>query len=148
VSTGYLEFEYRAGDTGVTAQKFQFAKEQGAWKVVGTLRPDQLDEAHPYKTPGLKDSPERLFPYLAAKRLEADAQKRSPGRSLNTTEVSTRYNEKQKVGVADVAYRVGDAPATQTSFLFKLMPNGWVLSRELGKKERVNLATGKVELQR
>lgn len=147
-STGYLELAYRVGDAGATAQKFQFAKEQGAWKITGALRPDQLDEAHPYKTPGPKEAPDRLFPYLAAKRIEADVQKRMPGRLLNTTEISTRFNEKHKVGVADVAYKVGDGQPTQTSFLYKLTPNGWVLSRELGKKERVNLTTGKVEVRR
>lgn len=146
--TGYVELEYRVGDAPATAQKFQFAKEQGAWKVTGTLRPDQLAEAHPYKIPGPKESPERLFPYLASKRIEADVKKRLPGRSLNTTELTTRYSEKHKIGVAEVGYKVGDGQAMQTSFLYKLTPKGWVLSRELSRKERVNLATGKVETQR
>jgi hypothetical protein len=147
-STGYLELEYRIGQATPIGQKFQFVKEQGAWRVIGTLRPDQLDEAHPYWIPGAKESPERLFPYLAAKRIETDVQKRLPGRSLNATEFQTRYNAKQKIGVAEVGYKVGDGQSTQTTFLYQLTPAGWTLSRELGRKERVNLATGKVETQR
>lgn len=147
-STGYLELEYRLGEAAPVGQKFQFAKEQEAWKVIRTLRPDQLDEAHPIKAPSPKDSPERVFAYLAAKKIEADVQKRFPGRSITATEFSTRSNEKKKVGVAEVGYRVGDAQPVQTTFLYKLEPSGWKLVRELTKKERVNLATGKVENQR
>lgn len=147
-AAGYLELGYRLGDAAPVGQKFQFIKEQGAWRVVGTLRPDQLDEAHPYKVPGPKDSPERLFRYLAAKRIEADVQKRQPGRSVNATEFVTRYNEKQKAGIAEVAYKVGDGQSVQTTFLYRMTANGWTLSRALGRKERLNLATGKVETQR
>jgi hypothetical protein len=146
--TGYLELEYRTGDGAAAAQKFQFVKENDAWRVVGALRPDQLDEAHPYKVPGPKASPEQLFPYLAAKRVEADVQKRNAGRLVSAVEFNTRYNEKQKVGVSEVNYKVGDGQPVQTAYLYRLAPKGWTLDRELNKKERVNLATGKIELQR
>lgn len=148
-ATGYLELEYRQGEAAPATQKFQFVKESDAWRVVAALRPDQLDEAHPYKAPGPKDSPERLFPYLAAKRLEADVQKRNPGRPVSAAEFATRYSEKHKIGVSEVSYKIGDGQPVQTAFLFRLEPKkGWNLARELSKKERVNLATGKVETTR
>lgn len=145
--TGSLDLEYRARDATV-AQRFQFAKEQGAWRVTRMLRPDQIDEAHPYRVPGAKDAPERVFAYLAAKRVEADAQKQAPGRALNATEFATRYNEKRKIGVTEVSYKVGDTQPVRKTFLYQLKSNGWVLVRELGRKERVNLTTGKVETAR
>ncbi|MFL6650918.1 MAG: hypothetical protein ACJ8J7_06480 [Sulfurifustaceae bacterium] len=145
--TGSLDLEYRTGDA-LVMQRFQFAKEQGTWRVAHILRPDQLDEAHPYRVPGTKDAPERLFTYLAAKRVEADAQKQSPGRALTATEFTTRYNEKRKIGVTEVSYRVGDTQPMRKTFLYQLKPNGWVLVRELTRKERANLTTGKVETAR
>ena len=146
--TGYLEVSYRLGDAAATVQKFQYAKENDAWRVVRTLRPDQLDTAHPYKAPGPKDPPERLFPYLAAKRVEADAQKRYAKRMINGAEFTVRANDAHKIGVCDVSYKVDDGQLVQTAFLFRRGTNGWRLERELGKKERVNFATGKVETQR
>lgn len=146
-ATGAIDLEYRAADA-LVMQRFQFAKEQGAWRVTRILQPDQLDEAHPYRVPGSKDAPERLFPYLAAKRIEADAQKQSPGRALNATEFATRYDQKRKIGVTEVSYKVGDTQPVRKTFLYQLKSNGWVLVRELGRKERVNLATGKVETAR
>jgi hypothetical protein len=146
--TGYIELAYRVGEATPTGQKFQFVKDQGEWRVFGTLRPDQLDEAHPYRLPGPKETPERLFPYLAAKRIETDMQKKLPGRTLKATDFQTRYNEKQKVGVAEVGYKVGDEKPMQAAFLYQLTPAGWTLSRELRPKERVNLATGKVVAQK
>lgn len=146
--TGYLEMEYRVGDSTPIAQKFQFVKEQQQWRVTRTLRPDQLDEAHPYNVPDAKDPPVRVFPYLAAKRVEKDAQKRQPGKLLNLVEVASRHSDKRKIGVAEVSYRIGDGQTMQTAFLYKLTPAGWTLARELGKKERVNLATGKIETHR
>lgn len=146
--TGYLEVSYRLGDGALTAQKFQYAKEDGAWRVIRTLRPDQLDSAHPYKAPSAKDAPERLFPYLAAKRVEADAQKRYTKRMINGAEFAVRANDTHKIGVCDVSYKVDDGQLVQTAFLFRRGANGWRLERELGKKERVNFTTGKVETQR
>lgn len=147
-ATGYLEVEYRSGDDGLIGRKFQFVKERNSWRVARTLRPDQLDEAHPYRVPAPNAAPQRLFPYLAAKRIEADAKKRAPSGALGAVEFTTRHNEKQKIGVAEVSYKVGDGQTLQTAFLYRLNANGWTLVRELGKKERVNLATGKVETQR
>jgi hypothetical protein len=145
--TGYLELDYRQDDVGVT-KKFQFVKENNAWRVVATLRPHELDEAHPYKAPAAKDGPERLFSYLAASRIEADMQKRHPGKRVSASEFATRYSAKHKIGVSEVSYTVGEDQAVQTAFLFRLGANGWSLARELNKKERVNLASGKVETQR
>jgi hypothetical protein len=144
--TGYLELEYRVGDAGaMTLQKFQFVKESDAWRVARALKPDQLDEAHPPKAPGAKDAPERLFPYLAAKRIETLVQKRTPGTPVSALEFSTRYSDKHKIGVSEVSYKVGDSQPVQTAYLYQMKKDGWTLARELNKKERVNLATGKVE---
>jgi len=146
--TGYLEMSYRVGEGAPTMQKFQYAKENGAWQVVGTLRPGQLEAAHPYKAPGPKDAPDRLFPFLTAKRVEAEIQKRYPGKPISNAEFVTRTNEAHKIGTCDAAYKVGDGQPVQTAYLFRRGANGWKLERELGKKERVNFATGKVEVQR
>ena len=146
--TGYLEVSYRLGEGPLTTQKFQYAKENDAWRVVRTLRPDQLDEAHPYKAPGAKDPPERLFPYLAAKRIEADVKKRAPNQLINNVEFSVRANEAQKIGVCEASYNIDNGQLVQTAFLYRRGGNGWRLERELSKKERVNFATGKVEMQR
>lgn len=146
--TGYLEVSYRLGDGALTTQKFQYAKENDAWRVVRTLRPDQLQEAHPYKAPSTKDAPERLFPYLAAKRIEADVKKRAPNQLINNAEFNVRANEALKIGVCEASYNTDNGQPVQTAFLFRRGANGWRLERELSKKERVNFATGKVEMQR
>jgi len=146
--TGYLEMQYQIGDGEPIVQKFQFLKEQNAWRLLRALRPDQLDEAHPYHVPGAKDAPERLFPYLAAQRIEADVQKRQPGAFLHGAEFGTRYNDKLGVGIAEVSYRIGDGQMVQTTFLYRRGEAGWRLVRELDKKERLNLANGRIETRR
>lgn len=146
--TGYLEVTFRIGDGAPARQKFQYVKENDAWRVVGTLRPGQLEAAHPYKAPGPKDPPDRLFPYLAAKRVETEVQKRYPDKLINSVEFITRTNEAHKIGTCEAAYKIEDGQPVQTAFLFRRGPNGWKLERELGKKERVNFALGKVEMQR
>lgn len=146
--TGYIELYYRAGDSASATHKFQFVKEQNAWRVTGTLAPDQLAEAHPYRIPGPKDSPELLFPYLAAKRLEAEVRKRHAGRLVSAAEFAARHDPRWRIGAVDVRYRIDDGQPVRTSYLFRRGANGWTLVRELKKKERLNLATGKVETQR
>lgn len=143
--SGYIEIQYRVGDAAPVARKFQFAKEQDQWRIVGTLHPDQLDAAHPREAPGPKDPPERLFPFLAARKIEAEVQKRQPGALLAASPFATRYNEKKKIGVVDVGYKVGDEAPVQTAFLFRLGGKGWKLERELKHTEKVNLASGKIE---
>jgi len=146
--TGYLEVSFRIGDGAAAMQKFQYAKENGTWRVVRTLRPGQLEAAHPYKAPGPKDPPDRLFPFLAAQRLETEAHKRYPDKPISAAEFVTRTNEAHKIGTCEAAYKVGDGQLVQTAFLFRRGSAGWKLERELGKKERVNFASGKVETQR
>jgi hypothetical protein len=41
-----------------------------------------------------------------------------------------------------------DAEAVQLAYLFRLKGNGWALERELDKKEKVNVDTGKIERAR
>lgn len=146
--TGYIEIQYRAGDAPSEARKFQFVKEQNEWHIARVLHPDQLDAAHPHDVPGAKSSPDQLLPYLAARRIETDVQKREAGGLLVAGDFATRYNEKKKIGVVEVGYKVGDGAPVQTAFLFKREKKGWKLVRELKKKERVNIATGKIETQR
>jgi hypothetical protein len=143
--TGYIEIQYRAGDGPVASRKIQFVKEHNEWRVDRTLLPDQLDAAHPREVPGPNSAPEQLFPYLAAKRIEEKAEKAHPGSLLAATEFATRYNEKQKIGVVEVGFKIGDSAPVETAFLFRQGKYGWTLARELKQKERVNLATGKVE---
>jgi hypothetical protein len=146
--SGYIEIQYRAGDAAPQARKFQFAKEQDQWRIARALQPDQLDAAHPREAPGPKSPPDQLFPYLVAKRIETDVQKRHAGSMLVSTDFATRYNEQKKIGVVELGYKVGDNAPVQTAFLFQQDKKGWKLVRELKKKERVNIATGKVETQR
>ncbi len=145
--TGYLAVEYQVGEQPVI-QKFQFVKESDTWRVIGMLKPDQLDEAHPYKVPTSKERPQRVFPYLAARRVEAETKKRHPNKLINSAEFTPRHSDKHKVGVCEVSYKVGDGELVQTAYLFWMNQNGWALQRELGKKEKVNLTNGKVEVQR
>ena len=146
--TGYIEIQYRAGDAAPEARKFQFVKEQDQWRIARALQPDQLDVAHPSEVPGAKSAPDKLFPYLAARRIEAEVQKSKAGSLLVAGDFATRYNDKKKIGVVEVGYKVGDGAPVQTAFLFQQDKKGWKLVRELKKKERVNIATGKIEKQR
>jgi hypothetical protein len=145
-STGYLEASYRVGEGSPVTQRYQFVKEKGEWRVLRTLRTDQIDEAHPFKAPMPKDKPELLFPHLAAKKLEADTQKKHPKKGIFVSEFATRYNLKQKIGECTVQYRIegSDQPA-RASYLLRDKGKGWVLDRELGKKEKLNVDTGKIE---
>ena len=145
---GYIEIQYRVGDAAPIGRKYQFAKETEQWRIARNLQPDQLDAAHPRETPGTASPPDQLFPYLAAKRIETEAQKKSAGRMLVATDFATRYNEKKKIGVVEVGYKIADSAPVQTAFLFQQDKKGWKLVRELKKKERVNIASGKVETQR
>jgi len=146
--TGYIEIQFRVGDAAPDARKFQFVKEQDQWRIARTLQPDQLDAAHPREVPGTTSLPDQLLPYLAARRIESDVQKSKSGALLVAGDFATRYNEKKKVGVVEVGYKVGEAAPVQTAFLFKQDKKGWKLVRELKQKERVNIATGKVEMRR
>lgn len=146
--SGYLEVSYRVGDEPPMVQKFQYVKQNGAWRVVRRLRPDQIAAAHPYQPPGADDAPQRLFPYLAAKRIETEVQRRYPNRLVNGTEFAVRVANGGRVGVCEAAYRIDSGQLVQTAFLYRRGDNGWRLLRELSRKERVNLATGKVEVQR
>lgn len=146
--TGYLEVQYSVPESQPIAQKFQYVKENGAWRLVRTLAADQLDEAHPYRPPAAGDAPARLFPYLAARRIEAEVRKKNPGRLVNSTEFVPRYSEKHKIGVCEASYKLDEGQPVKTAFLFRHGAEGWTLVRELGKKERVNLARGKLETTR
>ena len=142
--TGYLEAEYRAGQGTAVTQRYQFLKEAGGWKVAHVLKANQLDEAHPLAVPGPKDAPERTMTYLAAKKLEAGIQKKSPKKSIYA-DFTVQHNDKHKLGVCEVSYRLeADGKPQKAAYLFRLQPKGWVLDRELGKKEKVDIKSGRV----
>jgi hypothetical protein len=144
-ATGYLEVDYRVGEGAPTMQRFQFVKEQDEWRVRGTLRGNQIDEAHPLAVPGAKDAPAVLI-YLAAKRLEGQVAKKKPEQGIFGATFTARHSDKTKVGVTEVNFRPSrDAEAVQLAYLFRLKGNGWTLERELDKKEKVNVDTGKIE---
>jgi hypothetical protein len=146
VPTGYLEASYQVGEGVPTTQRFQFVKDKGEWRVLRTLRTDQIDEAHPFQAPKAKDRPETLFPHLAAKRLEAETQKKFPKKGIFVSEFVTRYSDKHKVGECAVTYRLegNEQPLTRT-YLFRARAGGWALDRELGGKEKLNVNTGRIE---
>ena len=144
--TGYIEAEYRIGQSSLGMQRYQFEKEGGAWKVVRALNGNQLDEAHPLQAPGAKDSPPKMLTYLTAKKLEADVQKKYPSKYIYQPEFMSRHSEKFKIGVCEASYRLDAAGApVKTAYLFRLQPGGWKFERELGKKEKVNFDTGRID---
>jgi hypothetical protein len=145
VSTGYLEASYRVGEGLPMTQRYQFVKEKGEWRVLRTLRTDQIDEAHPFKAPTSRDKPEILFPHLVAKKLEADTQKKYPKKGIFVTEYATRYSLKHKVGECEVKYRLeGNEQPITARYILRDKGKGWVLERELGAKEKLNVDTGKI----
>lgn len=147
-ATGYLEVDYRVGEAAPTTQRFQFVKEQDEWRVRGTLRSNEVDEAHPLAVPGPKDAPAVLI-YLAAKRLEAQVAKNKPEHGVYAATFTARHNDKSRLGVTEVSYRPSrDAEPVSLAYLFRLKGNGWTLERELDKKEKVNVDTGRIERAR
>jgi hypothetical protein len=144
--TGYIETEYRVGTSSPDVQRYQFEKQGGTWKVARALNGNQLDEAHPLQTPGAKDSPSKMLTYLAAKKLEADVQKKHPGRNIYQPEFMSRHSEKFKIGVCEATYRLdASGEPVKTAYLFRLQPGGWKFDRELGNKEKVNFDTGRID---
>jgi hypothetical protein len=148
IRSGYLEMEYRMGaaDAAVETKRFQFVKD-GEWKVVRTLALNEIDEAHPHVVPGPKDAASRVLTYLAAKRLEVDAAKKSPKRGLYNPAFVTRHNPKLKLGVAETSYKLepkGDS--VKTTYLFRLKSGGWVFDRQLKANEKINIDTGKITM--
>jgi len=143
--TGYIETEYRVGQGAAVTQRYQFRKEADGWKVAHVLNANQLDEAHPLMVPGPKDVPDRMMTYLAAKNLEAGIQKKSPRKGIYDAAFTVQRNDKHKLAVCDVSYRLeADGKPQKTAYLFRLKPKGWVLDHELGKKEKVDLKSGRV----
>ncbi|GMR03603.1 MAG: hypothetical protein BMS9Abin22_104 [Gammaproteobacteria bacterium] len=143
--TGYLEIEYRVGESAPVVQRFQFAKEKEEWRILRTLNANQIAEAHPYQAPTAKGPPDKLFNYLAAKRLETDIVK-SPKKGIFDAQFVTRSSDKHKIGISTLSYRhERNGQRVKTTYLFRLQKNGWVLDRELGKQEKVNFDTGKIE---
>ncbi len=144
--TGYIEAEYRIGQASPGVQRYQFEKQGEAWKVVRALSGNQLDEAHPLQIPGAKDSPSKMLTYLAAKKLEADVQKKHPSKNIYQPEFMSRHSEKFKIGVCETSYRLDTSGApVKTAYLFRFQPGGWKFERELDKKEKVNFDTGHID---
>lgn len=143
--TGYIETEYRYGQGPTKVQRFQFEKDTNGWKVLRTLNGNQLDEAHPQQLPGLKDAPAKVLTFLAAKKLEADIQKKFPKQDIYEPEFTTRHSDKYKIGVCEASYKLDPAgEAMTTVFLFHHRSGGWALDRELRKNEKVNFDTGRI----
>ena len=143
--TGYIEAEYRTGQGPSTVQRFQFEKDAGAWKVTGTLNGNQLAEAHPRQTPGPKDPAAKVLTYFAAKKLEADIQKKFPKKDIYEPEFVSRHSDKFKIGVCEASYKLDPAgEPVKTAYLFRRRTSGWTLDRELGKNEKVNFDTGRI----
>jgi hypothetical protein len=128
----------------MATERWQFVKENDAWRVRGQLRTSELDEAHPLKPPSAKEAPAALI-HAAAKRLETQVKKK-PGQGVYSAVLSARHSDKTKIGVAEINYRPQrNAEPLQVAYLFRWKGNGWVLERELDKRESVNLDTGRIE---
>ena len=143
--TGYLELEYRLGEGKPNVQRYQFVKEKDEWTIGKTLKPNQLDEAHPVKPVGKDEAPARLFTYLAAKRLESDVQKKHPKDGIYGAQFSSRFSDKYKLGVCEVGYRLApEGNAQNVTYLFRLKNKTWVLDRPLKKNEKVDFDKGRI----
>ena len=143
--TGYIEVEYRVGGGSPQIQRYQFEKDGGTWKIAKTLNANQLDEAHPLHVPGPKDPADKVLAYLAAKKIEANIQKKYPKKNIHEPAFTTRYSDKFKIGVCETRYKLEPAgEAMKTAYLFRHRAGGWALDRELGKNEKVNFDTGNI----
>jgi hypothetical protein len=143
--TGYIETRYRAGAGKTQYQRLQFVKEDGEWRILRTLKLNEIYEAHPFKTPDSKD-PSQMMIYLAAKKLETDVQKKHPEKGIFAAAVSARFSEKHKLGVGEVIYKLApDGERLKSAYLFRFKQSGWALDRELGGKEKVNFDSGRIE---
>lgn len=146
--TGYLEAAYQVGDGAPTVQRFQFIKDKGEWRVLGVLGAGQIAEAHPHETPTAESAPEKQMVYQAAARLEKDVAKKHPQKGIYSVEFATNYNDKNRLGVCAVSYRLLPAEEpVKASYLFRQKKSGWVLERELAKTETVNLEQGVIQKQ-
>lgn len=144
--SGYVEASYALGDAAPVTRRFQFAKPKDTWQIKGELRIDQIDEAHPPKKPAAKDKPEVVLTYLSAVKLEKDLNSKHKKKGIFVDSYSTRHNLKSKLGQCEVTYRLegNDTPVT-VAYLFALKGNGWVLTRQLGDKERLNADNVRIE---
>jgi hypothetical protein len=143
--TGYIEAEYRKDQSAPSVRRFQFEKDAGTWKLVKTLKENQLNEAHPLQAPNKKDSPAKVLTHLAAKKLEADIRKKFPAKGIYEPIFVTRHSDKFKIGVCEANYRLEPAGVpVKTAYLFRRKAEGWALDRELGKKEKVNFDNGRI----
>ena len=143
--TGYLEIEYRLGAGAPNIERYQFVKDKNEWQVVKTLKPNQIDEAHPIKAVAKDEAPARLFTYLAAQQLERDVQKKHPKEGVFGAQFSSRFSDKYKLGVCEVGYRLSpDGDAKNVTYLFRLKNKSWVLDRPLKKNEKVDFDKGRI----
>jgi len=143
--TGYLEIEYRLGEGAPNVERYQFVKEKNEWRVAKTLKPNQIDEAHPIQPVAKDEAPARLFTYLAAKQLEGDVRKKHPKQGVYGAQFSSRYSDKYKLGVCEVGYRLSpDGAAQNVTYLFRLKNKSWVLDRPLRKNEKVDFEKGRI----
>ena len=148
--SGYLEVEYSINKGPAAIQRYQFAKNAGAWKVSRTLGINQIDEAHPAATPSANDQPDKLFVYQAAKKLESTVQKKYPKKGIYDAKFDASHSDKHNIGVCEVTYRLQmdkDGPSQRVAYLFRHKSKVWVLDRELTSKEKVNLDTGRIVKQ-
>jgi hypothetical protein len=145
--TGFLEMEHRLGENLPVISRYQFVKEKGEWRILRPLKLTEIDQARPYQAPDAKkDSVERVFPYLAAKRLEAELAKKAAKKGVFEVGVAAAANDKKKIGQAEVTYKLeGAAEPAKVTYLFRLQKNGWQIDRALTAKERLNLDAGKIE---
>jgi hypothetical protein len=144
--TGYLEMVYRVGDGAPVTKRMQFVKDKGEWREAGTLKLNEIEEAHPIVKPGPKDPPAVLFPYLVAKRIEAQVHAKSRKLGVFDATFATRVSDKHRIGQCEASYRLENAKEpTKVAYLFRKKGAAWVMERTLAKKERINFDTGRIE---
>ena len=146
--TGYIEAAYQVGDGTPTVQRFQFIKDQDAWRVLRVLGAGQIAEAHPHETPTAESTPEKQLIYQTAARLEKDVIKKHPAKGIYGAEFSAKHNDKNRLGVCEVSYRPspGEEPV-KASYLFRQKKGSWVLERALAKTEIVDIEKGVIKKQ-
>ena len=144
-------FELNNGEAQTV--RFQFGKNDGEWYVANVLRGDQLGQAHPLITYSEESGSfwAEQCNYLAAQHVEREIQKLFPGEYIkNVGPDLLRYfhasaNIKFGRAKSRVAVELGSGKIIDRRFYCEKQQGTWVLAKELGAKEDINLETGEIE---
>lgn len=143
--TGSLDIEYKIGESVAQGKRYQFVK-QGEWRLLRSLRLNQVAEAHPFKEPDEKSSVYAQLRFLTAEALEQHAANNHKDKGI----YRFRYNHVTNLGntiavsTAKYALERGGKSIHEVRFFFRFTKQGWILRRTLTPDETFDRKTGKV----